>query len=233
MGLSLYFAYNIVSGNLTNYINTRFAWLAYVAAIIFGLLGAISAYELTKLRRENNPHECSDHGDHNHSHISWGVLAITMLPLALGFLLPSSPLGSEAINGSVNTTAVSVGSAVTLTTDPLQWNILDWLRTFNKSTDLASFNGQEANFVGFVYREPGFSKEQFMVARFTFNCCVADANAIGLPVVWDGDDTLTDNTWVNVQGNFQLSSFKDQQMPVLHATSVEIIEQPEHPYLYP
>ena len=39
LGLGLYFVYIIITGNLTNYINIRFSWLSYVAAIIFLMLG--------------------------------------------------------------------------------------------------------------------------------------------------------------------------------------------------
>ena len=46
VGLALYFIYNIFSGNLTNYINVRFAWLAYVAVLIFIALAVANIYEL-------------------------------------------------------------------------------------------------------------------------------------------------------------------------------------------
>jgi uncharacterized membrane protein YcgQ (UPF0703/DUF1980 family) len=38
---------------------------------------------------------------------------------------------------------------------------------------------------------------------------------------------------VRVTGQFQAGAFRDQEMPVLLASSVEVVEQPEHPYLYP
>src|SRR6185503_5423654 len=50
LALGVYFVYVIASGNLANYINARFAWLSYVAAAMFLLLGGFSVYEL--LRRE-------------------------------------------------------------------------------------------------------------------------------------------------------------------------------------
>ncbi|MEO0564452.1 MAG: DUF1980 domain-containing protein, partial [Chloroflexota bacterium] len=39
VGLSVYFAYNIYTGNLANYINERFVWLSYVATGLFLILG--------------------------------------------------------------------------------------------------------------------------------------------------------------------------------------------------
>src|SRR5690606_7440343 len=122
IGLGAYFAYNIVSGNLTNYINMRFAWLSYVAAALFFVLGAFGVYQLFTQKHQH------DH-DHDHS-LSWGMLAIIAVPLLLGTLIPSKPLGAEAIDGNVSMNVVSV-SEQGFTGDPLQWNVLDWLRAFN------------------------------------------------------------------------------------------------------
>ncbi len=47
-GLGIYFAYNIASGNLSNYINARFAWLSYVASALFLLIGLFSAIHLLR-----------------------------------------------------------------------------------------------------------------------------------------------------------------------------------------
>jgi uncharacterized membrane protein YcgQ (UPF0703/DUF1980 family) len=67
LGLGLYFAYTIASGNLTNYINAAFAWLSYLAAALFFALGVISAF---RVARHHHAHY------HDHSHLSWPALAI-------------------------------------------------------------------------------------------------------------------------------------------------------------
>src|SRR5262245_27264615 len=91
LALGVYFVYVIVSGNLTNYINARFAWLSYVAAALFLLLGLSSAYEL--LRREKRKVEMEQFGgdllgtprtfqryaremEQNRRAISWKALAV-------------------------------------------------------------------------------------------------------------------------------------------------------------
>lgn len=228
LGLGLYFLYNIVSGNLANYINARFAWLSYLAVVLFLLLGASGLYDLFKRSGQHHHH------DHDHTHISWPALAIIAIPLVLGTLIPSRPLGADAVGGSISTNAVSGGGNWSaFTTNPLEWNVLDWLRAFNNSEDLASFDGQQADVIGFVYKEPTFGEHRFMVARFTISCCVADSSAIGLPVAWRDADALQADTWVRVQGTFQVGDFRGDMLPILQATSVEVVAQPEHPYLYP
>jgi len=39
LGLAVYFTYVVLTGNITNYVNERFAWLSYVAIVIYLLLG--------------------------------------------------------------------------------------------------------------------------------------------------------------------------------------------------
>jgi uncharacterized repeat protein (TIGR03943 family) len=226
LGLGLYFLYNIASGSLSNYINARFAWLSYLAVAMFLLLALSSAVDLLR-KRKNDEH---DH-DHDHAQISWGMLAIIAIPLVLGTLIPSRPLGADAVGGSISLNVAS--SSAVFTNNPLEWNVLDWLRAFNNSGDVSTFNGQEANVIGFVYKEITFGEDQFMVARFTISCCVADASAIGLPVIWDESASLPQDTWVRVQGTFEVGEFRENTVPMLRAASVETVKQPEHPYLYP
>lgn len=230
IGLGVYFVYNIASGSITNYVNERFAWLSYVAAALFLLIGGFSIWHL--LSDHGHEHDAHDH-DHVHEPISWRVLAILAVPLVLGTLIPSKPLGAEAISGGVNiSSAATVGTTETFNVPPEQRNVLDWLRAFNNA-EYQSFDGQTANVIGFVYSEPSFAPDEFMVARFAISCCVADATAIGLPVHWSGARDLAQGQWIAVKGDFQVSDFGGDAMPVIQAESVDPVAQPEHPYLYP
>jgi putative membrane protein len=235
IGLALYFSYNIASGNLSNYINQRFAWLTSVAVGLFLLLAVGSLLDLRRIRHDHDhAHHDHDHDhDHDHGDLSWKVIAVAAVPLLLGTLIPSRPLGSSAVDGNISLNAASVTNTSTFTTDPLKWNVLDWLRSFNDADDLSSFNGRQADVVGFVYREPTFPPDTFMVARFTVSCCVADAAAIGLAVRSADSGTLTADTWIRVKGTFAVGDFRGDSVPILTADSIEVVPQPEHPYLYP
>lgn len=231
LGLGVYFVYNIASGNQTNYINVRFAWLSYVAAGLFLLIGSYSAYDLLRHRGEH--HHDHDH-DHTHVSVSWGTLAVLAIPLILGTLIPSRPLGAEAVDGDLGlTSAAATSNVTTFAINPLNRNVLDWLRVFNSTEDYGELNGQPADVIGFVYSEPTFGENQFMVARFTISCCVADASAIGVPTFWADTSSLEQGQWVRVQGTMQVGDFRGDSLPILQATSIELVEQPEHPYLYP
>jgi putative membrane protein len=234
-GLGLYFVYNIVSGNLANYVNMRFAWLSYVAAAIFLLLGLSHAYALLPTGKRKRKNDEPAHHDHNHAQISWTALGVVAIPLVLGTLIPSRPLGAAAVDGdlTLNSAAAQNVATTTLTIAPLNRNVLDWLRVFNASTDYSEIEGQPADVIGFIYREPTFADDQFMLARFTISCCVADASAIGMPVAWADTTSLPADSWVRVKGTLEVGQFRGDDVPILKADSVEPIPQPEHPYLYP
>lgn len=224
LGLAAYFAFIIISGKLPNYINERFSWLSYVAVVIFAALGAATVYGIGREKAA---------GYGGHQRITWGMIAIVAIPLVMGTFIPSKPLGAEAVNGNISLSVASASSASAVSKDPASRNILDWMRVFSQSVTPSTFDGQMAGLVGFVYREPGFPENTFMIARFTVSCCVADAGAIGLPVYTEDAAAFPDGEWVQVAGTFQAGTFRDEQMPILHAETIMIVEQPEHPYLYP
>jgi len=227
LGLAGYFAWIIVNGDLNNYINVRFVWLSYVAVALFILLGGANLYGILQSKK-------GQYKRLEHTTLSWTVLMIVAVPLVLGTLIPSEPLGAESINGTISTNAYVLNRATQVTRDPLERNVLEWLRVFNNGTP-SSFNGNPADVVGFVYREPGFGDDIFMVARFTLSCCVADASAIGVPATFPAgtDLTIGDGEWVRVTGVFEAGDFRGAQTPILIVDTIEVIEQPEHPYLYP
>ncbi len=237
-GFGVYFTYNIVSGNLANYINVRFMWLSYVAAGLFLVLTAASLWQLLKHDADNCDGAgcaCShDNHDHDHQHgTTWAVIITAALPLLMGVMIPSQPLGAEAVNGSIRTSAVNSASGSGFTIAPEQRNVLDWLREFNVSDDYATINGQPADVIGFVYREPDYPDEYFMIARFTVSCCVADASAIAMPVQYSGADELEQGTWVRVSGLVEAREFQGDTAPVIYQATVDAVDAPEHPYLYP
>lgn len=240
LGMGVYLILLIVTGNLGNYINLRFQWLTYVAAGLFLMLGLWSAYRLFR--------GYSYTFRFDHSMVTWQTISIVTIPLVLALLVPSKPLSGEAISGGVSLKPVG-GSVATYQKPPLERNILDWLREFNNYTETpAVLDNLDVDVIGFVYREPGMAEDQFLVARFTMSCCVADAFAIGMPVIYEGAGDLKDNTWVRIRGTLKAQPFMDYQntgwtddpsqavserlLPVIMPEQVEEVEPPDTPYLY-
>ena len=223
LGLGGYFAWLIFSGNLSNYINLRYAWLAGLATVIFFLLGAVNLYGCFK------PRPCQ----HHHYLIGRDILMIVAFPLLLALLIPSRSLGIEAITGGISLNPVGVQGIAAFSRSPLDRNILDWLRQFSRAPTPAAFNNEPVDVIGFVYREPDFAADDFMISRFTMSCCVADAYPIGMPSRFAGASAFPAGQWARVQGELTASDFGGEFLPVLIATSLEPVDEPEQPYLYP
>ncbi len=224
LGMGAYFAWLLLSGNLTNYINQRFAWLVIVGAGIFILLALVNFWG--SLRR------CEAH-HHQHYQIGWDILLIVAMPLLLAMLLPSRSLGIEAVTGGISLRSVGLASASAFQRSPLDRNILDWLREFERASSPAAFDGTRADVIGFVYREPAFAEEGFMLSRFTMSCCVADAFPIGMPVLSPSASDFPAGQWARAQGELMARDFDGNFMPVLLAETIEAVEEPQQPYLYP
>jgi putative membrane protein len=224
MGVFLFMI--VMDGSVLYYINQRFVTLTWLAAGGFLLVGAsyflLSGRE-TAVSLGRQP-------------LTWVGLLIASLPLLFGWLVPSQPLGAAAIGnreinlGGIASVAPSSGSD-TRSLASGDKNIIDWLSDFQQN-DPATFNGEEAKLIGFVYRDERFPEDTFMVARFTVSCCVADAAPIGLVVRWPDAPNLPTDQWVEVNGRFQLGTFNGQEIPILIAEEITPIDPPRHPYLY-
>jgi uncharacterized repeat protein (TIGR03943 family) len=222
VAMGIYLTLLIVTGSLDNYINQRFAWLVVVGALLFFLLAFVNFY--------CSRHSAQSEHHHHHYHVTWDIVLVVAFPLLLAILIPSRALGIEAVNGGVSLNPVGVAG---VSRSPLDRNILDWLREFDRAATPAQFNGTPVDVVGFVYREPSHPEDGFMLARFTLSCCVADAFPIGMPVIADEARDLTDGEWLRVDGQLKASAFGGEFLPVVIAEAVERVDEPQQPYLYP
>jgi putative membrane protein len=240
--MAIFFAEKLVSGTLYYYIGPRFGWLSIVAVALFIALGG--SYNLVGREKDEDDHEHDhehdEHHDHNHDHehgqvMVWSLL-IVALPLILGVAVPSRPLDASAVSTrGVSTglaSAADVGDTV-LSIVPSERNVLDWVRAMSANPAPDALNGQEADVVGFVYRDIRFGEDQFMVARFAITCCVADATAIGVMVQSPEAAQFETNTWVQVVGTFGEGTLEDEATPVLFADAITPVNAPEQPYLFP
>lgn len=226
-GMALYLGYLLVTGMLSYYINTRFQWLTYVALVLLVVLTGWSLLQTLRGRKLHNTGTAFMHTPFN-----WGSALVVSMPLLLAVIVPAQPLGASAVNGGVSLNPIGSIARATVNIPPEKRNIMDWLREFNREPESAVFNGQPVSIIGFIYREPSFTENQFMVARYTMSCCVADAFAVGMPVVFDSAADFETGVWVEVTGYLQAQDFDGEFMPVIVPESVTETDIPDTPYLY-
>ncbi|MEW5987510.1 MAG: TIGR03943 family protein [Chloroflexota bacterium] len=228
IALGLFLYSRVVNGTLLFYISQRFVVLTMLAAVGFLIVASSYFYAVQRARPPDS--------DHEHHHPSWSGLAWLALPVLLGLLVRPQPLGSSALgNRELNVGGLSAANTANQAADsvpPAERNILDWLWAFQRHSDPAAFTSLEAKVIGFVYRDERFAPGTFMVARFTINCCVADASPVGLVVRSAAADSLPEDQWVEVSGTFEPGSFDGKTIPILVADSVVETAVPQQPYLY-
>jgi putative membrane protein len=95
-----------------------------------------------------------------------------------------------------------------------------------------SFVGKNIDFVGFVYRNKEFRKNQFVVARFAITCCTADAQVLGLMCVYDNANVFAKDDWVRVKGVIKTEHDLTGTYPTVQVSSIEKIPPLKMPYVF-
>ena len=251
-GLGLFLLNTIRSGTFFWYLNQRFLPLTFFTGIALVGMALIVTLSRKSDEAETHSHEHNQLSSHDPTRDQvqlpfWRLVTVS-LPLILGVMIPARPLSASAVaNKELNTTAALTvsGSAKPVVPDMASTDrtVLDWIKAFNYASDATAFEGQPADVVGFVYRDPRFStatflsgatlsQNQFVAARFVITHCVAEALATGAIVEWPNAD-LPNNTWVRVKGPIKVGTLNGKLIPVVVAESVEVVAEPERPYLYP
>jgi uncharacterized repeat protein (TIGR03943 family) len=110
--------------------------------------------------------------------------------------------------------------------------VLDWLRTFDEADHPFTYVGQDAVVIGFVSHDPRLPEDQFLVSRYVLNCCVADVSALELIVEWPGSVSLAPNGWVRISGPVLVADLDGRLLPLVVAQTLEVLPEPDLPYLY-
>lgn len=220
------------AGRLTIYINRRFTWLVLAAA--FGLF----AMALTTFNHRP-PVWVEEEGlltpGMAPKNAKWRLL-IFAIPLVLGVLIPAAPLGASAAeNRGVSAAApLSAGgdAPATLTLDPADRTLLEWLWAFDAAEDPDTLIGEPIDVEGFIFINSELPEGYLMVGRFVVTCCVADATAIGIAVLPPAGMDVP-NGWVRVQGEITTAAFNEEEALLILADAITSAEEPNQPYLYP
>jgi putative membrane protein len=235
-GLGLLLIEKLWSGTLTWYVSARLTVLVLPAAVGFLTLArtVLPAVRPTpELRRAAEQEVVPE----RHRLPTWRLLLVA-LPVIMALLVPAHSLGSRALaSRGVNVLVPGVAAPGPGTPPaalpPQNRTVLDWVRAFEAAEDPGVFDGQPADVVGFVYHDPALAAGELIVSRFALPCCVAGAMGVGLLVRWPNAAALEGNAWVRVRGPVEPGVFNSQLIPVIAASGVEGVDEPQQPYLVP
>ncbi len=99
------------------------------------------------------------------------------------------------------------------------------------------YHGAELELEGFVFKESHLAEGQLIISRTILSCCVADAENIGILSYWQ--EELKENTWVRAIGTVQSTEYinpnsgRSGVVPMLVIQELEVIPEPDNPYIYP
>jgi putative membrane protein len=94
------------------------------------------------------------------------------------------------------------------------------------------------NMKGFVYKQEGLSKDEFILSRILVSCCAADAQLVGILCNYTEGDGLSQGTWVNIVGTLVEREYKESitgevsVIPMIKVDKIEKIEKEGNEYIY-
>jgi putative membrane protein len=203
-------------GVLRFYIHPRYTWLAVAAAIALLLTAAVRCLAIRRSRVL--PMRLQ------------GRYLLLAIPLILGLAIPARPLSSAALSGSTLGQVAPVGNQQQIAGDSRNWNVLQWVTAINVRPE--EVPGKQVDVIGFVYHDPSQFPDGFYVVRFVITCCVADGSGVGLPVLRLPNMSVTDDSWVRVQGTMETAVIGGETKPAILPTKIEVVPRPADPYLY-
>lgn len=151
--------------------------------------------------------------------------------LCVAIILPAQGLTAttalKRFNGNQGVTVRAVESQNRESGDAFS----DFVFNLDNTDDIYSFQDTEVELVGFVLIDEKNTVSKYNLARFFIACCTADANPIGVPFEYFGDEYQNDD-WVQIKGKIKIVTQADQKKVMLVPSSIVKVEKPEFPYAY-
>ena len=221
--LTLWAAFFVVlwwSGTADRYLGARTQWIVPFGAVALVLASFMYGYGYLRARRRGPALTLRE---------ATSLFAL-LVPLAAILLVPHAALGSFAAARKGGVTFPLARPAAPST--PSQVSFLD-IRIAEGDRDFAAEagirDGVQVRLLGFVTRSKDVPPGTFEVARFYIACCIADAEAVGVPIDGRalGKSTLRHDTWLQVTG----SLVRRGKRFVVEAERIEPVSTPKQPYL--
>jgi len=203
------------SGTSGRYLGPRTQWIVPFGAVVLALATIAYGYGYLRARRSGPSLTLRETAS----------LFALLVPLAAVSLVPHAALGSYAASRKggisfefVRPHAPAKPSAASF----LDIRIADGDRDFAAQAGIRP--GVRVRLLGFVVGSKDVPSGSFELARFYIACCIADAEAVGVPVEGRG---YKPNTWLEVSGSLARRGKRFVVVP----DKVTRVRAPRQPYL--
>ena len=203
------------SGTSGRYLGPRTQWIVPFGAVVLALATIAYAYGYLRARRSGPTLTLREAAS----------LFALLVPLAAVSLVPHAALGSYAASrkGGIGFAFVRPHAPA----KPSEASFLD-IRIAEGDSGFADQagikNGVRVRLLGFVVGTKGMPPGTFELARFYIACCIADAEAVGVPVA---GRSYKPNTWLAVSGTLE----RRGKRFVVTPDKLNRVRAPKQPYL--
>lgn len=203
------------SGTASRYLGPRTLWIVPFGAVALALATIAYSYGYVRSTRAGSALTLREAAS----------LFALLVPLAAVSLVPHAALGSYAASrkGGIGFAFVRPHAPA----KPSEASFLD-IRVAEGDSDFAAEAGIKpglrVRLLGFVVGSKDVPPGTFELARFYIACCIADAEAVGVPVEGRGPSP---NTWLEVTGSLARRGKRLVVIP----DEVARVRAPKQPYL--
>lgn len=228
--------FNLVfSGAFQSYVRTGLGIPLLVSALLLAAVALPSVFRRAELV-STDTEDLLDH-DHVHGNLVGRVGMVMLLPVLTVFLIAPAPLGAflsdrgdqnRSVSGATAAGLESLGSPVDGAVEASVREFL--LRAYHQPDQV---EGVPVRIVGFVVPHDDLD-DGYLLTRFTFSCCAADAIPLQIALTGAGTVPPTDQ-WVSVEGTWEgefVELEEDLPVPVMAIETQAPTEQPQQPYDY-
>jgi putative membrane protein len=101
-----------------------------------------------------------------------------------------------------------------------------------------NYDDRTINMKGFIYKQEGLNKDEFILSRIQVSCCTADAQLVGILCNYTQEEVIAEGTWVNIEGTLGHQEYKDVKsgevsvIPIIKVNKIEKIDAKDSDYIY-
>jgi len=252
--VALFLAWASGTGRIRRYLAPRYVWLTPVgAAFVFamGAVGLAHAGNRHAHDHDHHGHACSCGG---HGGRAWLYRVCLIAPFVAAAIVDPSTMSGEGkrkrqMSSQFSGTDVALRSAVSwilgVAAQPStpgekagsSESVLPKKPTvrdiFNAALqgDQTQIEGRFVSVIGQCEPREGAGSNRFDLMRMVVICCIADASAVAVEVAPLPGTGVEPGEWARVSGVIKFDSPYDPSLPVVHASMIEKIPEPDYPYL--